>query len=67
MATCLQGPPAEQSTEGECWMPPPCTLPGTCSLSPNIAVVWLDAHRVRMEADESVRLALKRQDMEPVG
>ncbi|WP_206076980.1 glutathione S-transferase family protein [Palleronia sediminis] len=27
----------------------------------------LRAHRARMEADEGVRLALKRQDMEPVG
>jgi glutathione S-transferase len=27
----------------------------------------LKAHRVRMEADEGVRLALKRQDMEPIG
>ena len=27
----------------------------------------LKAHRTRMEADEGVRLALKRQDMEPIG
>lgn len=27
----------------------------------------LKAHRARMEADDGVRLALKRQDMEPVG
>jgi glutathione S-transferase len=27
----------------------------------------LEAHRARMDADEGVRLALKRQDMEPIG
>jgi hypothetical protein len=46
-------------------MPTLHTMPGTCSLSPDIAVAWLD--RARMEANAGVRQALARQNMEPTG